>query len=1666
MNLHGGKADQMGIHGYGKRFAPNWLEVENCFVTAVGRILFSRAANDTSSYLYMSETEAVRFEKSTQAKIDRNATRAEPVRVRQNGPHTRFRVHFKRGIKKMVAGGHRFPFNPNLVTPHSKKKTGYKRVKRLHGVNQQDVNGRADHRSGNVFTYGHNSAAGDLNSGGPNERADFSMAKTLANFDLKTISFNQNPPHFSDDFIETIEFEKILPCFENLPKNIIAVLPLILAQLIHHYHHSLDSLGDQNPLRLSPLWNDQNGILYRHHLYANLQGICYGQNHIKGRELRDINSDTWVMNVANLQNQVAMMEDLAQLLPSSTNAHACSNSKLILSEVTGVEIFQQPAASQNARLLTPRSNRPDPSPAVQGAAFLVLEQAAPPFKMPSRLTCKFAFYRMHTRGTDRLGLWREKDGGMIDDSVVGAERKAMRELFNKAASVCKMIQGPNSPEEIDQIGVDSAWTLCSQKVNQIWFSSLHFNILGQDGSAAVRTVSYIMHGHDTTLSPSLCLTFVQQCLSTPIAKTQSLKQSSLSFIKAPVSSIQETKEAPAPDAMEDNDYQKQEHDVLDLDDSVECYVCEVCRPNRLYRDWADYTRCARQHFPQNLENKKRHFFKDDVRTVMARKINPNVSTSQYVACGTPTFKQYSAEEKLFFFRQKIIHAGLLKQNDRIEIKLTDTGSTKQAIVLSGQLLLKNKSWGIDVAILSQDVLKLDTECPGTEFIWVASILSRIPNKRVVTPKSSYSFQPRQDAASAAQTMQSRNEHICPERKVEVTPFNLHKVAVTPLKLHNVFDNDCPRYKRPNTTQEIAADGPTQWKQLGDAACQLNIGARIMLRAVAEEHHFFIPKHILPQKGKPAVGSSLVKSVSFPMFVLDNASFIESDLGLKFRGIYPDNVQKVLDTFKLDETNRCFFLSLGIATNNDPFLLQRLFRKHAKYLDLNKELVLRFIGDGDNDEALKTQIRLELDEAISITTTDSYVDCCALRFFWPVEFDNLRIVIICKRGTRVFQKVFNASGTQTCIQPDDAGKKTIFLKLENGHYTILTFSHGHMVVDNETDSWFLHEVDVQLRCPSTTTMQFEIHASDESYLATAVKGIMPSEDDVNRLYQQVISGLGIVLDENGTWLHGLPQGISTSDWNQQGSLVPASWNKIRNALVQEHEKEIRTEGRARRSFMQSPGKSPAIQPSETPLVFLDVGSESGRGLVKMLHDSRISHVAGIELQAAWFHLSVSIFRQLRTLFIEAGFRMPYITIFRSCLMSPKPELVYIYSICSIAFVNNAVWDKKPYFVAHKGANLLPTDLRNAPLKDMGMLNDTKKMLSPNAAFTLSKGFHNSTSIVVLQPEFFNAQFDYGNAVSYPVTATWTTNFNTPSTTVTLLTHTQHVNIARGVRLACVSQKFVRLWQEYMRKWSSSLQLAYSIMRDPKYIHKRKVAIGHQEGKYVHLESDESCDDDVDTSDLDAVLPDIQELQSTDKNISMNIQSLASLHPTHMLSEYVLQAYMVLLEAGVPHIFFPHLMTCIYQKLRISRTQSKADNQALCREYLFRRKTPTDRSTFIFALNPGLHWIAFKVDFSKKYIASMCSLQDPLHETANAILHCISSVYPQAASFEHFSVTVPNQNNAVDCGPLCCMFMLYLSQTDISRSSELSYATHSTASAMRLRIFADIAQKRLTPLVTNS
>ena len=111
---------------------------------------------------------------------------------------------------------------------------------------------------------------------------------------------------------------------------------------------------------------------------------------------------------------------------------------------------------------------------------------------------------------------------------------------------------------------------------------------------------------------------------------------------------------------------------------------------------------------------------------------------------------------------------------------------------------------------------------------------------------------------------------------------------------------------------------------------------------------------------------------------------------------------------------------------------------------------------------------------------------------------------------------------------------------------------------------------------------------------------------------------------------------------------------------------------------------------------------------------------------------------------------------------------------------------------------------------------------------------------------------------------------------------------------------------------------------------------------------------------------------------------------------------------------------------------------------------------------MNWHAFKIDVDKRYIATMDSMQNPLNHEAEIILNLISSIYPAAKQYDHFSVNVPPQQNAVDCGPLSCMFMLFLAQNDIDATSTLDYDTFRTAADMRLRIFADIAKGKLTPL----
>ena len=145
VNIAGGKCDQEGKSSYGKRFPCNADEPHNCFPTALGRHLFSRQSDDNSNYLYMTDKQAADYVCKKAVLESHNEHSSEPIRVRCNGPHTRFRRHMSRVIHRLhnqnptVFGGVR----AKRITPHSFKRVGYRQARRCPSIRQEHLSARA-----------------------------------------------------------------------------------------------------------------------------------------------------------------------------------------------------------------------------------------------------------------------------------------------------------------------------------------------------------------------------------------------------------------------------------------------------------------------------------------------------------------------------------------------------------------------------------------------------------------------------------------------------------------------------------------------------------------------------------------------------------------------------------------------------------------------------------------------------------------------------------------------------------------------------------------------------------------------------------------------------------------------------------------------------------------------------------------------------------------------------------------------------------------------------------------------------------------------------------------------------------------------------------------------------------------------------------------------------------------------------------------------------------------------------------------------------------------------------------------------------------------------------------------------------------------------------------
>jgi len=62
------------------------------------------------------------------------------------------------------------------------------------------------------------------------------MAKLLAGLDQYTPEFNVSPPHWAADVVRQIHFPAIMPCYKRLPSGLKAAVPLLVANVVYHYH--------------------------------------------------------------------------------------------------------------------------------------------------------------------------------------------------------------------------------------------------------------------------------------------------------------------------------------------------------------------------------------------------------------------------------------------------------------------------------------------------------------------------------------------------------------------------------------------------------------------------------------------------------------------------------------------------------------------------------------------------------------------------------------------------------------------------------------------------------------------------------------------------------------------------------------------------------------------------------------------------------------------------------------------------------------------------------------------------------------------------------------------------------------------------------------------------------------------------------------------------------------------------------------------------------------------------------------------------------------------------------------------------------------------------------------------------------------------------------------
>ena len=702
-------------------------------------------------------------------------------------------------------------------------------------------------------------------------------------------------------------------------------------------------------------------------------------------------------------------------------------------------------------------------------------------------------------------------------------------------------------------------------------------------------------------------------------------------------------------------------------------------------------------------------------------------------------------------------------------------------------------------------------------------------------------------------------------------------------------------------------------------------------------------------------------------------FLEDDFGETYRMVYPSSVQQLLNAFPdLDESHRSFFISLGIGANLDPYTLQHTFRSNALRIPKHSR---------DVDQKI-----------IQTLQPGCVVNWRVLQWCWPAALDAFRIHVL--DSNQVF--VLESPGTHK--------KSDMILRFHKHRYTLL---HA---IEGATAEGLRQKVPTTDLRLSPETNRKDISTFDEffdsnCFVSAAFNGTEPSNQAWDTMWKEATDAAGLDYDEKSQKWTTMPPGLGTSKSKTKaftdGSLHTTSWKELQEILLS----------------AASPAKD---------VTFMDAGSESGKGMFRMMSDKRITHVAGVELQQAWYDASCTIMSHIRAACKEKNYRMPAVTIVRSCMVDPsKQELDYLYSIATIMWMNNFVFGQVEFFAA-KSSN------KNAPMPILPGIRD----LTTNAAFRFSQAYSGVTYIAVHITDGFLEKWNYKIFKQpFKMRVTW----GETKWDVTILQHNQpniqRLEMTEGMGrtqksrygLPIPNLEEIQLWDEYMHQWNDLIPSLYNAISKERFYTdalrgtqinasnraSRLEQEKKKKPKVIELDSDQEPDQSQSYCVEDAIAKSAaakmtQALPSdTNSADPYDWTHLVTLTDSNWLVTEIMDAYRKLLKKEFQSIIFMRLD---------ANTTGKALKQI---------------KVLVSSMNLNTnHWIATKLDLNKNIAAIADSLHDSYKSMHEAVFDMLQTKAEQAGHtkrLQRCTVTVPNQCNTNDCGVLACLFQLIMAQT---------------------------------------